>query len=145
MSMSISIPARYMKFLPEPPSTIHHHQSQSNRQLQSGHSRGRGGRICFLAEAWKATICDTPAALRFTSGARIADKQDCRSRGDWRAIEAMAISGGIVKEKSSTHTHTQGRHNTEQEKSIAKDVRTSKLEQPRKGESGYAVITLWAM
>lgn len=56
-------------------------------------SRGKGGKICFFAEAWKATICDTPAAFLFTSGdERKADRQDCLSIGDWRAIEAMIDS-----------------------------------------------------
>lgn len=56
-------------------------------------SRGKGGKICFFAEAWKATICDTPAAFLFTSGdERKADRQDCLSIGDWRAIEAIIDS-----------------------------------------------------
>lgn len=49
-------------------------------------SRGRGGRICFFAEAWKATTCDT---FLFTKGDRKADRQECLERRDWRAIEAI--------------------------------------------------------
>lgn len=53
------------------------------------HSRGRGGRICFFAEAWKATTCDTPAPFLVANGERKAERQDCRRREDWRAIEAI--------------------------------------------------------
>ena len=61
-------------------------------------SRGKGGKICFFAEAWKATICDTPAAFLFTSGEeRKADRQDCLSIGDWRAMEAM-IDSSVVQD-----------------------------------------------
>lgn len=43
----------------------------------------------FFAEAWKATTWDTPTAFLLTTGARKAERQDCLSRRDWRAIEAI--------------------------------------------------------
>lgn len=43
-----------------------------------------------MPEAWKATTCEMPVAGLAASGLRKADRQVCRRKGDWRAIEAMA-------------------------------------------------------
>lgn len=60
--------------------------------------RGNGGRICFRAEAWKATICDTPAFWR-RRGDRVA--RVCRS-SDGRANEAIVADNGGGESKSRT-------------------------------------------
>lgn len=59
--------------------------------------RGNGGRICFLAEAWKATTCETPTFF-WRKGARGA--RVCRSRVE-RANEAI-VSGEYDREEAET-------------------------------------------
>lgn len=72
-----------------------HHKASADAQYLSMNNsmlnlRGNGGKICFRAEAWKATACDTPTfrRRRCDRGARV-----CRSN-DGHANEAIVI--GVV-------------------------------------------------
>lgn len=131
------------------PTTVDNCLSQLPHRIPGFNSRGNGGRICFFAEAWKATSCDAPTALRFSNGDRIADKPVCLSKGDWRAIEAIMN----VEESSSSQARTNksnqdGRHTASKGKksggksrrSQGKIERTSLGSPSRRHDAGHHIV-----